>query len=247
MNILLLDIETAPNLAYVWGLFNQNIGINQIANSGYVLCWSAKWLGQDKIHFSSVKKHSTESMLDRIHRMMDVADSIITYNGKKFDIPTLYKEFIIHGMTPPAPSKQIDLYQNCKKTFRFPSNKLDYIAQTLGLGEKVRHEGHELWVKCMAGESAAWKRMEEYNKQDVVLLEKLYQKMLPWIDNHPNRGAFEDIACCPNCGGEQFQQRGHAVTASYKYPRYQCQDCGKWFRGNKTVSVRGEKMASIVA
>lgn len=245
MNILLLDIETAPNLAYVWGLFNQNIGINQIANSGYVLCWSAKWLGQEQIHFSSIKKHSPEAMLERIHRMMDRADAIITYNGKKFDVPTLYKEFITHGMTPPAPAKQIDLYKNCKRTFRFPSNKLDYIAQTLGLGEKVRHEGHELWVKCMAGDREAWKRMEAYNKQDVLLLEKLYEKLLPWIDNHPNRGAFEDVATCTNCGGQDYQQRGYAVTRSLKYPRYQCKDCGTWFRGNKNVSLPREKHHSI--
>ena len=46
---------------------------------------------------------------------------------------------------------------------RFDSNKLDYVSKYLGIGEKVRHEGHELWVKCMEKDNAAWKRMKEYN------------------------------------------------------------------------------------
>ena len=44
--ILLLDIETAPNKVYTWGLWNQNIGLSQIIQEGYLLCWGAKWLGK---------------------------------------------------------------------------------------------------------------------------------------------------------------------------------------------------------
>ena len=42
--ILSLDIETAPAKVYCWGLWDQNIGINQIVEDGYVLCWCAKWI-----------------------------------------------------------------------------------------------------------------------------------------------------------------------------------------------------------
>ncbi|MCI0528756.1 MAG: hypothetical protein L0Y56_15060, partial [Nitrospira sp.] len=54
VRILLLDIETAPNVAHVWGLWNQHVRINQLMASGYVMCWAAKWLGEEHIHFSSV-------------------------------------------------------------------------------------------------------------------------------------------------------------------------------------------------
>ena len=54
MKILLLDIETAPNLAHVWGLWNQNVGITQIVTAGYTLCWSAKWLGSGEMSFCSL-------------------------------------------------------------------------------------------------------------------------------------------------------------------------------------------------
>lgn len=56
MKILLLDIETAPNTVYTWGLFKQNIAINQIESPGYILCWAAKWLGDDRMFFSSLRK-----------------------------------------------------------------------------------------------------------------------------------------------------------------------------------------------
>lgn len=236
MRILLLDIETAPNLAYVWGLWDQNIAINQIAANGYVLCWSAKWLGGEEVFFDSVHKSKPKRMLERVWKLLDKADAVVHYNGKKFDIPTLQKEFLQHGIQPPAPYKQIDLLRVSKEAFRFPSNKLDYVSSALGIGKKIRHEGHELWVKCMAGDNEAWKVMEGYNRQDVLLLEKLYEKYLPWIKNHPNHGAFEESAICTNCGSHNLQRRGYAVTSAMKYARYQCNDCGSWLRGNKAVN-----------
>jgi hypothetical protein len=75
-----------------------------------------------------------------------------------------------------------------RQHFRFPSNKLDYVAQELGLGSKEKHEGFELWVKCMQRDLAAWQKMEKYNIQDVILLEKLYTTLLPWIISTPSRG-----------------------------------------------------------
>lgn len=232
MKILFLDIETAPNVAHVWGLWNQNIGTPQIIAAGYVMCWAAKWLGEDEIIFDSIYKSSPKDMLRRIYSLLDEADAVVHYNGTKFDIPTLNKEFISHGMTPPAPYKQIDLLNVCKNEFRFPSNKLDFVAKQLGLGGKVGHEGHMLWVKCMEKDPKAWQEMEEYNKHDVVLLEKVYGVLLPWIKGHANHALYqEDKQVCPNCGGKHFQRRGFAYTTAYKYPRFRCKDCGTWFRG----------------
>lgn len=248
MKTLLLDIETAPNLAYVWGLWKQNIAINQIENAGYVLCWAAKWLGERDITFHSVQRKSAASMLAPIHRMLDEAQAVIHYNGSSFDIPTLNKEFLVHGFQPPSPVKEIDLMLAVKDRFRFPSNKLDYVAQALGLGSKVRHEGHELWTKCMKGDAAAWRRMEEYNRHDVILLEKLYERVRSWIRRHPNVAAFAEAQVCPTCGSDKVQRRGTQVAQVMKYVRYHCQDCGAWFRGTKSTNVKrgGERHVPIV-
>lgn len=236
MKRLLVDIETAPNTAHVWGLFKQNISISQIMDSSYVMCWSAKWYGENDIYFDSVNKSSPTRMLKRIHKLLDEADAVIHYNGSRFDIPTLNKEFLIYNINPPATYKQIDLLQVAKNQFRFPSNKLDYVAQALGLGSKHKHAGHELWVKCMAGDKEAWQIMEQYNKQDVVLLEKVYDKMLPWIKNHPNVALYDesDDLVCTNCGSKHLKRRGYSYTSVGKYQRYVCEDCGTWMRGRKS-------------
>lgn len=232
MKTLLLDIETAPNLVHVWGLYDQNVGINQIQASGYVLCWAAKWHKSKDVMFDSVKQSTPKRMLKRIHALIDEADVVVHYNGTKFDVPTLNKEFIVHGMTPPSPYKQVDLLRTARGQFRFPSNKLDYIGQALGLGAKLKHTGHELWTKCMAKDPAAWEEMEAYNRQDVVLLEMVYDRLTPWIRNHPNHGVYDEpgIPVCPNCGGHHLQRRGFARTVANKYARYQCTACGTWTR-----------------
>lgn len=235
MRILLLDIETRPTLAWVWALWKQNVGTNQIAEDGSILCWAAKWLDEDKVLFDSVKKSNERNMLGRMHRLISQADAVIHYNGKRFDMPTLNREWLKHGFLPPPPPKQIDLYQVCKKQFRFVSNKFDYVAKFLDLDGKAGHAGFETWQGCMNGDAESWRVMEAYNKQDVTEMELLYHKLRPWIDNHPSHGAKDMISCCPNCGSEDMQQRGFAMTKVHKYRRYQCKGCGTWSRGNKTV------------
>ena len=232
MKILLLDIETAPNTAHVWGLWDQNVGLNQLLESGYVMCWAAKWYGEKGVLFDSVMQSTPTKMLKRIHALLAEADVVVHYNGRKFDIPTLNKEFVLHGLPPPSPYKQVDLLQTVKARFRFPSNKLDYVCQKLKIGRKVKHEGHEMWIKCMARDKAAWREMERYNRRDVTVLERLYVRLLPWITNHPNRGLYDDSKglACPTCGSSNLQRRGEARTVNAVYARYQCKGCGSWAR-----------------
>lgn len=239
MKILLLDIETAPNVAYVWGLFKENIPLARMIDSGYVLCWAAKWLGDEKVLFDSVHQSKPKTMLKRVHKLLDEADAVIHYNGTRFDIPTLNKEFLLHKMNPPAAYKQIDLLTTTRARFRFASNKLDYIAQQLGVGQKHKHEGFELWVKCMNNDAEAWATMEEYNKQDVNLLEQVYFVLRPWIRNHPNLGVYDssgDVPTCPACGSAELNKRGFSYATTGRYQRYQCRACGHWSRDRTGIS-----------
>ena len=245
--ILLIDIETSPNLATVWGIWQQNISLNQLLESSSTLCYAAKWLGEDEVMFKSVQNTTYKRMLKSVHKLMDEADAIIHYNGSRFDIPTLNKEFLIAGMPPPSPAKQIDLLSVARKQFRFVSNKLDYVSQALGLGKKTDHMGHELWLRCMNKDKEAWAIMEEYNKNDVILLEKVYGKFKAWCKNHINLSLFsEDGEVCPNCGGHHHQKRGFSYTNSSKFQRYQCQECGNWFRGKQNLASKvGGKFVNV--
>jgi predicted RNA-binding Zn-ribbon protein involved in translation (DUF1610 family) len=245
MKILLLDIETSPMTVYSWGLWNQNIAIKNIIDSGKMLCWAAKWVGEEDVMFSSFLT-GHKKMLKKIHKLLDQADAVVHYNGSRFDIPTLNKEFLLEGMTPPSPYQQIDLLKTARQQFRFPSNKLDYVGQALKVGKKEGHEGFELWVKCMNKDAEAWKKMESYNKQDVVLLEQVYHKFLPWIKNHPNRALVKNEGMtCPTCGGHDMIRRGYNLTKTGKYQRYQCNGCGTWSSSRKTEAVEPDLLKGV--
>jgi DNA polymerase elongation subunit (family B) len=240
LRILLLDIETAPNVAHVWGLFQQNVAINQILASGYVMCWGAQWLGDREVLYDSVHDSGPKKMLKRVHALLNEADVVVHYNGKKFDIPTLQKEFATHGMLPPAPFKQVDLYRVVKEQFRFPSNKLEFVLKEFGIPGKHKHGGHSLWIRCMAGEDKAWAEMKKYNVTDVRRLAPLYKKLLPWIKQHPNHGLYgEGGPMCPSCGSKAMQSRGYARTTTNIYQRFQCKGCGSWMRRPRAEKAPG--------
>jgi len=181
MKILMLDIETTPLQVYTWGLWDQNIGINQIIKPTEMMCFGAKWQGKKKVTFKSVHHDGKEAMLKELHSMMEEADVLIGWNSASFDHKHIKREFLENGMTPPSVVKDLDLMSIVKANFRFPSNKLDYVAQALGVGSKVKHSGFDLWIGCMAGKESSWREMKKYQIQDVVLLEELYQVLLPWL------------------------------------------------------------------
>lgn len=232
MRILLLDIETAPNVAYVWGLFDQNVSHDQVIESSYIICWSAQWYGEKKIMHEYVQdKHAPrKQMLLSVHHLLDQADIVVHYNGKKFDIPILNREFFKHQIHPPSPYKQVDLYKTVKKEMRFESNKMAALTQQLGLASKLAHDGFQMWVGCMDGDRDCLAKMTKYNKQDVHILDLLFPRFLPWLPNYPKMN-IDHPEACPRCGAkESLQARGRTVTTTMTYRRYQCQSCGGWCR-----------------
>jgi hypothetical protein len=239
MKILFLDLETSPNLAYVWGLWDQNVSINQLASSTEVICFGARWAGSKKVIFKSVHHDGKKAMLDELHKLMEEADVLVGWNSMAFDSKHIKREFLENGYLPPSPYKELDLMRVVKDQFKFPSNKLDYVSQKLGVGAKVKHSGFDLWLGCMAGDKKAWAEMKKYQIQDVDLLIDLYKILLPWIKNHPHAGLYEDIPDgCPNCASKKLERRGVTRTVANSYQRFQCKDCGKWSRGNKPIDTK---------
>ena len=235
MKLLFLDIETAPAVAYVWSLFKQNIGIDQIISPTRLLCFSAKWHDSEEMMFHKSAKEDGrdfDRMVRAAHALLSEADAVCHYNGSSFDVPRLNQEFLRVGLKPPPPVAQIDLYRTVASKFSLTSNKLAFVGPYLKIGEKVKHEGWGLWTACLAGDKDAWERMEAYNKQDVLLLEQLYEKILPWIDGHPNAALFvdNDKPICPTCGSERIHRRGSRYGITLSYARFVCLDCGRWSR-----------------
>lgn len=235
--ILTLDIETSPNIVHRWSLYGDSpVGINQIVEPQRVLSCAFKWHDKIRVEFRSEHHDGHAAFIARAHELISSADIIVHFNGKRFDMPHLRTEFILAGLDPYPPVQEIDLYQVIKTRFRFPSNKLDYIATRLGVGGKVSHIGHPLWTGCLAGDPASWATMKRYNMNDVVITEGVYDKVQAWMATHPNMNLFGDdthVTACPRCGSVDYQRRGLMRTATSVYQRFQCQQCGSWFRSSR--------------
>jgi uncharacterized protein YprB with RNaseH-like and TPR domain len=232
--VLFFDIETAPILGYVWGLFDQNIGLNQIHKDWHVLSWCAKWQGDKSVMYSDQSKapkiEDDKKILKEIWHLLDEADIVVTQNGKSFDVKKLNARFIIHGFQPPASFRHIDTLRLARKHFGFTSNKLEYMTKTLNKKfKKLSHKkfaGFELWKACLAGNKSAWAEMKKYNMYDVLSLEELYDKLIPW-DGAINFNVYsEDESFACRCGSTSFLKRGFKYTDSGKFQRHRCNKCG---------------------
>jgi hypothetical protein len=239
-----VDLETSPNIAHVWGLFNQTVSLSQLRESTRVISFAAKERGSKKVHFYSEYHHGRDEMIGAAHDFLDRMDAVCHYNGTRFDVPHFNREFIMAGLNPPSPYQEIDLLKAVRKHFRFTSNKLAHVTVQLGLSGKLSHTGHDLWVRCMAGDEKAWSLMRRYNRQDVVVLEELYDKVLPWLGNHPHVGLIDGKGenTCNKCGSDDLQLRGWRHTLNRSYRRAQCQGCGGWVSfttSEASVKTRG--------
>ena len=230
MKILTIDIETRPHLAWCWGLFDQNVSLNQIERVGSVISWAAKWYGSSKVYFASDYHDGHTSMIKQAWELIDQADVVVGYNSRNFDMKHLAREFVVAGLAPPSHYIDIDLLAVVKQRFKFASNKLQHVSTELGLGSKTQHDGFDLWVGCMRNDHKSWSIMRKYNKQDVVLTEKLYERLRPWIRNHPNRTLYGGEDTCPRCGHDKMIVRGYYTTPSGRYPTKQCKSCKGYSR-----------------
>lgn len=239
--ILVYDIETSPHLIEAWGTYQTDA--LKVVRESYILCFAYKWLGQKKTHvvalpdFKTYKKdpENDGELVKALHSLFDEADIVIAHNGDKFDQKKSNRRFLMHGLTPPSPFRTVDTLKVARSQFASPSNRLDDLGAHLGLGRKVQHTGKNLWFDCMAGDEKAWDLMKKYNKQDVDLLEAVYNVLVPWAKNHPNVTVYTGEEACPKCSSFNVIKRGIRHTNASSYQRYYCNDCGGWFHEGSAV------------
>jgi hypothetical protein len=237
---LLIDIETAPAIAYIWGLKTRYVPLSQIDKDGYILCFAAGWLGSEELEFWSEWDQGPEAMAWRAWELLDEADAIIHYNGNSFDIPRLNAEFFKFKFGPPSPSHQVDLYRTVSQNFRVLSKSMQHMLKMAGHEGKLDHKGMALWTEVMAGDQEARDTMEEYNIKDVTELENLYGDLRPWIKNAPNEALWMEPGIEPRCrcGSTDLRFKGYKRTTVLSYRQYHCQSCGAYPR-SRIAEERG--------
>lgn len=221
--VLLIDLETSPNLGYIWEKYEQNV--LSFVTERDLLSFSYKWEGEKSVKVCSLEECTIKELVGKLHKLFNEAEIIIAHNGDNFDIKMSNTFFINHGFNPPSPYKTIDTLKIARSKFKFNSNKLNDLGEYLGLGKKVETGGFGLWLGCLKGDKKSWALMRKYNKQDVALLEKVYLKLRSWGTNLPTAKVG---LVCPACGSSKLQSRGWQVNKVFKSKRFQCQNCSKW-------------------
>ncbi len=244
LKTLILDIETKPILAYVWGLKDQFINLDAIKEDWSVMAWAAKWLGKDGVIYRDMRGRRNplkdDFILKPLWRLLDEADVVITQNGASFDGPKLNARFIQHGMKPPSPYRHLDTYRIVKFAAAFTSNKLEYLTDKLCTKyKKQKHRqfpGMSLWIECMKGNIKAWKAMQEYNIYDVLSTEELYTKIRAWVPK--TSPVITTVTTnCGRCGENALMANGIRVAQGKQVQRLRCYNCG----ANSTVKVKEPK------
>lgn len=253
--ILVWDIETSPIIAHVWDLWDQNVGLNQIVQDWNIISFAAKWLDSDKIIYHDLRNaksvHDDRKLLEKLWKLLNECDVSITQNGKSFDEKKANARFIINNFPPPSPYKSIDTKIIGKSKFKFTSNKQEYMSNALGGPPKLKHNlfpGHDLWVACLNKLPGAWDELKRYNIADVMGLEHNFKRMAPWDKNSEFNSLMQDgpMHVC-SCGSSDFHCKGYAYTATGKFQRYRCCNCGKWSRGRDNLLSKEKRIRSRVS
>jgi len=237
MKVLFYDIETAPNLSYVWGHYQQDVIAHE--REWYMLCFAWRWGHQKRVNacalpdFEKTYAEDPENdyhVVKKLHELFDEADVLVAHNGDAFDYKKANARFVKHGLGPTSPVNSVDTLKVARKYFKFTTNHLNSLGKFLDIGVKTDTGGFKTWAGCMRGDPAAWKIMVKYNKQDIHLLYDVYMALRPWMTNHPNSNMYTKIDGCPTCGSSNVMRRGYKVTKTMRYVQIQCQTCSSYSR-----------------
>jgi len=237
---LFYDIETSPNLGLFWSSsYKTSISPNQIIKERAVICICWKWQGQKSVHSLRWDKNQCDRvMLEKFRDILLSADEIVAHNGDRFDEKWLRTRYLFHGIPVPPKFNSLDTLKKARTHFKFNSNRLDYIGQYL-FGEGKISTNYQLWKDiAMKNCRASMKLMVDYCKQDVLLLEKVYLKIEPFIKHNTH------MACqyggekyeCPKCGSPNQRFVNVRYTAAgTKRIQFQCKSCHSYHTmSNKT-------------
>jgi len=243
-NVLFFDIETAILEGVMFDVWKTNIPPSNLMKDWYMLSYSYSWGVDGEAHsigldsFDPWKNGDFEddsALLESLWELLDQADYVVAHNGERFDVPKMNTRFLAAGMMPPSPYQIVDTLKVVKRKFKLVYNNLKFVAEFLGCEAKADGGGVEVWKGCRRGDDASMQHMVKYGKQDVVVLQQVYDKIKAWIPSHPNFGVVTSTAnVCAVCGSENLEKGKPYPTQAGMYPVWRCLDCDAQSRERRT-------------
>lgn len=230
---LFFDIETSPNIGLFWEAgYKKNIDYSNIIQERAIICICYKWEDEKEVHsLNWDSKQNDKAMLEKFINVANVATELVGHNGDKFDLAWIRTRCLFHSISMFPTYTTIDTLKIARSKFKFNSNRLNYIADFLGIGQKIKTE-FNLWKNILLHkDKKAMEDMIKYCKKDVILLEKVFKALNTHIESKSHYGVLfgQYKGTCPECGSDDLAGAGRRTTASGVVKlRYQCKNCNKY-------------------
>lgn len=230
---LFFDIETSPNIGLFWEAgYKKNITTDNIIRERAIICICYKWEDEKEVHsLQWDAKQNDKRMLEQFIKVANSSNEMVGHNGDKFDLAWIRTRCLFHGIDMFPTYQTIDTLKVARSKFRFQSNRLNYIAEFLGLGGKIKTE-YNLWKDILLKkDKVAMEKMIKYCKKDVLLLEEVYKLLGNHIAPKTHYGVVfgYDRGTCPECGSDDLIKNNSVVTASgLTRIQYKCKTCNKF-------------------
>jgi len=237
--ILVIDIERLPGMVPIFDQRTSGfIPVYKWTRLPSLLCFAAKWHGQRTTEFHAAWDDHA-AMVQRSWELYDEADIVVTYNGVRFDNKHLKSEWLLAGMPPPKPWKDLDLFAVNRSTFGFESKSLQHLCSRLGLDTKSGHYDAGMAEMCIEGDAKAQRTMKRYNIGDVKITEQAYMRLRGWMPGHPIMGGpvADGELACTQCGSEDVERNGWHLATVQQYASYRCKACGANLRSSHMKRV----------
>lgn len=114
-----------------------------------------------------------------VRREFEAADLLVSFNGSRFDVPFLEREFDLDVGTP-----HLDLMYPCRRLDR--TGGLKRIEREVGIDRSADdvdgREAVRLWRRYERGDDAALERLVRYNREDARNLKPLLERTVADLD-----------------------------------------------------------------
>lgn len=230
---LFFDIETSPNIGLFWEAgFKKNIDYTNIIKERAIICICWKWEDDKEVQYAHWdSKQCDKVLLQKFIKVANEADELVGHNGDKFDLAWIRTRCLFHKIEMFPDYKTIDTLKISRSKFKFNSNRLNYIAGYLGIGQKIKTD-YNLWKDIVLDKcKKSLDKMIKYCQMDVILLEKVYKKLSSHISPKTHFGVRfgEDKKSCVECGSDDLRKRANRISSTgVKKIQYQCFTCGKY-------------------
>ena len=236
---LFYDIETSYNIVKSWRIgFNINLNMEDIIQERAIITIAYKWEGEEDVTVLSWNKGCDKKIIEDFVKVMSEADELVGHNVDRYDTKFIMARALKHNISVLPKYQSTDTLKLAKKHFMLNSNKLDYIAQYLGIGHKTKHRGLSMWDDIiLRNDSKALEEMIEYNVQDVFLTEQVYHKLMEYSLPKVNHASKQtgDKHTCPQCGSDHAELHKTYISGTGTKTRLMnCLNCSTNFIINNT-------------